>query len=231
MAIKTTKPAGKKRGPKFKFACDFCNKKLKTKQGMENHMKNTCKKRMEAQPNDQEKEDIMQDLEQALEQTEFAGSQYVSQQVQQMVRRPVGRPKIIEGILLQKLRFAFILGCTDAEACLLAGISEGTLYNYQADNPEFLEEKEALKNFKKIQARVTVLKNIHLPEMARWYLELKANDEFSRRTINTGEVLHGVMTEERAKRAEEILGQFDPRPKIRVSNDAPGEKPKVEQLT
>lgn len=55
--------------------------------------------------------------------------------------KKVGRPNIIDNTKLQKLREAFLMGCTDDEACLHTEITPATLYNYQNVNPEFLEQK------------------------------------------------------------------------------------------
>jgi len=56
-----------------------------------------------------------------------------------------GRPTIMTESTIQKLEQAFLMGCTDLEACLFADISKSTLYNYQEQNPEFVERKAALK--------------------------------------------------------------------------------------
>ena len=60
--------------------------------------------------------------------------------------KKVGRPTIIDNTKLQKLREAFLMDCTDDEACLYAEIAPATLYNYQNANPEFLDQKEHWKN-------------------------------------------------------------------------------------
>ena len=46
---------------------------------------------------------------------------------------------------LQKLEDAFLMGCTDLEACVYADISQSLLYAYQADNSDFLDRLEVLK--------------------------------------------------------------------------------------
>jgi hypothetical protein len=46
---------------------------------------------------------------------------------------------------VNKLEEAFLMGCTDLEACLFADISKQTLYNYQESHPEFVDRKESLK--------------------------------------------------------------------------------------
>lgn len=56
-----------------------------------------------------------------------------------------GRPTVMTPEKMVLLRHAFDLGATDEEACISAQISTSTLYSYQLDNPDFLEEKEARK--------------------------------------------------------------------------------------
>jgi hypothetical protein len=58
---------------------------------------------------------------------------------------------------IQKLEQAFLMGCTDREACLFADISQQTLYNYCEKNPEFIERKERLKDNPVMRARKVVL--------------------------------------------------------------------------
>ncbi len=54
---------------------------------------------------------------------------------------------------VNKLEEAFLLGCTDEEACLFAGISKPTMYAYQNGNEDFLNRKEVLKQNPFLQAR------------------------------------------------------------------------------
>lgn len=68
-----------------------------------------------------------------------------------------GRPLKITKEVLQKLEDAFSNAFPDAEACLYAGISPGTLYNYQLKHPEFLERKETLKLSPNLVARKTIV--------------------------------------------------------------------------
>jgi len=56
-----------------------------------------------------------------------------------------GRPTKMTEVTIQKLEEAFLMGCTDLEACLYADISKSLLYAYQGDNPDFLDRKETLK--------------------------------------------------------------------------------------
>jgi hypothetical protein len=59
--------------------------------------------------------------------------------------------------LLGKLEQAFLMGCTDVEACLYADINPSTLYLYQEKHPEFIERKETLKQNPIMKARQVIL--------------------------------------------------------------------------
>lgn len=99
----------------------------------------------------------------------------------------VGRPTTITPEVLQKLEEAFLLGCTDSEACLYANVGKSTLYAYQKDHPEFQERKEELKENPFLVARTTVVKSLKSnPEIAKWYLERKKKAEFAQRQEVTG---------------------------------------------
>ncbi len=94
-------------------------------------------------------------------------------------RKKVGRPSKMTEPTLKKLREAFLLGCTDIEACLYCDISHQTLYNYQDAHPEFVEQKRAWKENPTLTARKTVVGNLtESPDMAFKYLERKRRDEF-----------------------------------------------------
>jgi len=93
---------------------------------------------------------------------------------------PGGRPTVVTEEVLQKLEYAFALGCTDLEACLHANIGKSTLYDYQNANPKFSERKEELKEKPVLMARTTVVMDIQTnPDMAMKYLERKCKKEFS----------------------------------------------------
>lgn len=90
--------------------------------------------------------------------------------------------------IVQKLREAFMFGCTDREACLFADVSKSWLYVYQQSHLDFVDQKEDWKDNPKLKAR----KNIHEAiqkgdaDVSQWYLEHKANKEFSKRAQMTG---------------------------------------------
>ena len=93
----------------------------------------------------------------------------------------VGRPRKITTKILDKLEEAFKLGCTNREACFYADIPESTFYDFIRDYPEYSEKIKMWKEYQKIKARYVVHKALDKgdKEMAKWYLERKAKDEFS----------------------------------------------------
>lgn len=103
-----------------------------------------------------------------------------------MTKKKEGRPPKITNEVLQILEEAFSIGASDKEACLIAGIAPATLYSYQESYPDFTERKALLKDMPKYKARKTIDGNLHNPEVAKWYLERKAKEEFSTRIENTG---------------------------------------------
>jgi len=68
-----------------------------------------------------------------------------------------GRPTKMTELTVKKLEDAFMLGCTDVEACFAADISKQTLYTYQDNNPEFIDRKERLKSNPVFKARSVIL--------------------------------------------------------------------------
>ena len=102
-----------------------------------------------------------------------------------MVKRVVGRPTIMTENIVNKLEEAFLLGCTDLEACLFADISKQTLYNYQDKNPEFVDRKEMLKENPVFLARKSVIGSFEEDgKLAMDYLKNKKSDEFSTKQKN-----------------------------------------------
>lgn len=98
--------------------------------------------------------------------------------------KKVGRPPVINDEKLKKLREAFMMGCTDDEACLYAEIEPRTFYNFQKWNEEFIQQKEHWKNNPILKARKVVFDKIEAGDenTAKWYLERKAKQEFSTKT-------------------------------------------------
>lgn len=99
----------------------------------------------------------------------------------------MARPTVMTDEVVQKLEYAFALGCSDEEACFYADIAKQTLYNYQDKFPEFLDRKESLKTRPVFLARETLIKGIQKdPDLALKMLERKNKAEFSLRNEFTG---------------------------------------------
>jgi hypothetical protein len=122
-----------------------------------------------------------------------------------------GRPTIMTPAVIEKLEYAFSLGCTDIEACLHADIAVQTLYKYQDREPKFLERKNALKSSPIFLARESVLKGLKDdPDLALKFLERRKKDEFSTKIENDHRVemvkpiLGGQSNKELSKSNDEL---------------------------
>jgi hypothetical protein len=93
-----------------------------------------------------------------------------------------GRKTIMTPEIIAKLEQAFSMGCSDLEACLHANIGKTTLYNYQNENPKFVERKEQLKEKLVLKARTVIAEALNKKDenTAKWYLERKKKDEFGK---------------------------------------------------
>jgi hypothetical protein len=92
----------------------------------------------------------------------------------------VGPPTKMTSTALALLKEAFLLGCTDDEACLKAEIDPATLYRYQKKNPNYARQKELWKQNPFLIARTTIVREIQVnPDLALKYMERKKKDEFS----------------------------------------------------
>lgn len=87
----------------------------------------------------------------------------------------MARPTVMTDDVLRKLEEAFLMGCTDIEACLFAGIGERTLYDYCDANPEFSQRKAMLKTNPAIKARKLIMDAIESKQAdlktAQWMVE------------------------------------------------------------
>lgn len=98
----------------------------------------------------------------------------------------IGRPTVMTEETLNKLEDGFVKGLSDREACLYAGISTQTMYNYQHDNPDFIERKELLKDSVKMRAKLNIeeaiqAKNLNL---SQWYAERRDKDFSGKQEID-----------------------------------------------
>ena len=89
-----------------------------------------------------------------------------------------GRPTSMTPETISKLEEGFTMGFTDLEACLYAGISKTTLYNYQEENPDFTERKTLLKENVKMIAKRNIFTEIGAgdKQLSQWYTERRDPD-------------------------------------------------------
>lgn len=108
---------------------------------------------------------------------------------------PTGRPTKLTPETIDKLRTAFLMGCSDIEACLYADISKTALYNYQQKNPNFVDQKEQWKEQLTLKARTVIANALNNKDenTAKWYLERKAKNEFSTKVENET-TINGIET-------------------------------------
>lgn len=97
-----------------------------------------------------------------------------------------GRPERFNDKILESLRNAFAIGCTDEEACAYANIPTTTFYDYLKRHPDFSEERNKLKQKPILLAKQTIINDLKSVDSAKWYLERKKKDEFSLRQEVTG---------------------------------------------
>lgn len=112
---------------------------------------------------------------------------------------------------LRKLREAFLMGCSDVEACLYADIGTTAFYDYQKEHPEFTEEKEQLKENPVIEARQSILKHMGKDgNLALKFLERRKKDEFSLKQVFEGSIGHKISLSALFDEAEEQKKQLEP---------------------
>lgn len=93
--------------------------------------------------------------------------------------RPTKRTEVLVG----KLEYAFSLGCTVTEACLYAGISRDTYYEWCKADAKLSDRMDELRESPILIARESVIKGIKTdPDLALKFLERRKKDEFSTKT-------------------------------------------------
>ena len=98
----------------------------------------------------------------------------------------MSRPTVMTGKVIDNLKQAFLIGATDKEACLAAGICRDSLYEHQKKDKEFSDQKKQWKLNPVLKARKTIFNDLENVGTAKWYLERKVKDEFSLRGEFTG---------------------------------------------
>jgi len=107
--------------------------------------------------------------------------------------------------VMQSLRHAFAIGCNAVEACHYAGISKSTYDDWITWYPHLKEEFDGLRLRPYLKARQAVFDDLDKADTAKWFLERKRKDEFSTKIVSSETVFDGRITEEQARRVEEIM--------------------------
>lgn len=124
--------------------------------------------------------------------------------------KQMGRPPITDDAknfeaIVRKLKDAFALGCTIAEACLYAEIGRTTFYATFKDMPDLLNEFEALQESPMILARKNWIGAFGKePKLARDYALRKKAGEFGGRNRRKQSEFEQFHTKVTPKRKEEI---------------------------
>lgn len=122
-------------------------------------------------------------------------------------KKKIGRPTKMTEARVKKLLKAYSIGCTDIEACIHAGISKQTLYNYEKKNKAFVDQKEDIKETLILIARRSLAKGIPKdPKLALKVLERRKPEEYApiKKIDVRGEV--AILTDaELARRLERVL--------------------------
>lgn len=103
-------------------------------------------------------------------------------------RDRVGRPTAMTEPTLRKLKVAYLINCTDEEACGFAGIGTTTLYDFQKKHPEFTELKKKWRDTHVMAARLNVFRSVVKDaNMGDSWLTLRTQrkDEYSEKHIVT----------------------------------------------
>lgn len=104
-----------------------------------------------------------------------------------------------------------MMGFSDSEACAYTELCPASLYNYQKEHPEFLEQKELWKQNPILKAKKIIIDDLDNGEIdtARWYLERKCKDEFStKQEVDNHVDISQVPTEELLRLAEEAMAKL-----------------------
>lgn len=123
-----------------------------------------------------------------------------------------GRPLVVTQDVVKKLEDAFCYDATVEEACLSAGISRQTYYNFLKEYPTFVDRVEDLRQAPYLVLRKKVMQvGEHDADMGLKILERKKKGEFSTRTevAHSGEVVNRHHVDpEQAALIRSAMGNF-----------------------
>lgn len=103
----------------------------------------------------------------------------------------------------EKLRQAYMIGANDREACHYAGIGHSTLYKYQKEDPDFVEQKKLWRSNPVLIAKQNVFEVLKSKndskklETSKWYIE-KYDKETNEAQAGGGATLGAPQNEKEA---------------------------------
>jgi hypothetical protein len=105
-----------------------------------------------------------------------------------------GKPTVMTEDKLNEFKKAFAMGLNDKEALLFCNVGERTFYDFCSRHPEFVEEKEILKQTPSLRAKMNIINSIEKKDEfnSRWWLERKNKNEFSIKTETDATVTHTI---------------------------------------
>lgn len=116
-----------------------------------------------------------------------------------MAKAKLGRPTKLTPEVIERLRYAYMIGSTNAEACAYAEIGERTLYDHIAANSEFSQKIDDWKLNPILKAKTMVVENLSIDlKNAQWYLERRAKEFKPKQDITTNDkdlptpILNGI---------------------------------------
>ncbi len=120
-------------------------------------------------------------------------------------KKTTGRPEVITEATLQKLKLCFAVWMTDSQACYFCWIWERSLYYYQEKHPEFLQEKDVLKESITMQARVNIWRSIKAWNVADSWKWVERKDSSFTPKLQVNGSISSDMSEEDKEMYDKIL--------------------------
>ena len=123
----------------------------------------------------------------------------------------IGRPPKVTEEVINKLIYAYSIGCNDTESAIYADISTVTLYKYLKNNKEFANRRLELKRNPILKAKQTVYDAVSNGDekTAKWLLEHTASDEYNTRSEIAVETSGTLSINDRSEALAAYLKQFE----------------------
>lgn len=126
-------------------------------------------------------------------------------------KHKIGRPTVFTEEVLQKLIYAYSIGCNDIESALYADVSSSALHTYIRNNPDFKLRRDELKRNPILKAKQTVYNAVADGDKitAKWLLEHKASEEYNTRSEVAVETSGTLSIDDRSEALAAYLKQFE----------------------